>query len=289
MDIRYLNGKFIPGDKVLISPDDRGFLFGDSVYEVVRWYGGFFFDMDGHMKRLRRSLNEIRITWDEMGEFPGIAEELVHRNALGDSCSMIYVQVTRGAAPRYHGFPEPQVLPTVYAFARRLSTDTLAWERGITIDLVADPRWNRCDIKTTALIANILPYQAAHEKGCSEVCFVKDGLITEGAHSNIFFVKDETLYTHPESNHILSGITRCNVISICHENNIPLVEEAISADMLPYIHEAFMTNTTGEVIPVNKIGEQPVGDSSPGEITRKIQRLFREKVIAAGKAGNSEQ
>lgn len=280
MDTVYFNGNLMPREQVQLSPDDRGFLFGDSVYEVVRWYGGYFFDMEGHLNRLKRSLREVRIDWPAADSFPEIARELVHLNDLGDGCTLVYLQVTRGTAPRAHAFPEPPVPPTTYAFARRQSIDTLTGERGVSVDIAEDPRWSRCDIKTTALLANILAYQNAHEAGHAEVCFVHNDLITEAAHSNIFFVKNETVYTHPESNRILSGITRRNVIRIATENDIHLIEEALPAGMLPYIHEAFLTNTSGEIIPVVKIGNQTVADGHPGEVTRRLQRLFREKVSA---------
>jgi D-alanine transaminase len=281
METVYLNGEFIPNDRATISPDDRGFLFADSVYEVVRWYGGYFFDMEGHASRLKRSLREIKIVWDKIDEFPMIAEELLLRNDLGGDCSIVYIQVTRGAAPRNHAFPDPPVKPTVYAFARRQSVDTLSAERGISIDLADDLRWGRCDIKSTALLANVMAYQAAHDRGCSEVCFRRGGLLTEGAHSNMFFVRNEIIYTHPESNSILSGITRRNVIAVATENGIDLVEEAVAADMLSYVHEAFLTNTSGEVVPVIRIGDHIIGDGKPGPVTKNIQRQFRERVQAA--------
>jgi D-alanine transaminase len=282
METVYLNGQIVPRDQAVISPDDRGFLFGDSVYEVVRWYGGYFFDMEGHMNRLRRSLNATRILWQDVDSMPEIAEKLIHENNLGDGCSLVYIQVTRGAAPRNHAFPDPAVPPTVYISVRRQSMDTLLWERGIAIAPTLDPRWNRCDIKSTALLANILPYQEAHDNGFAEVCFIRNGFVTEGAHSNIFFVKGDTVFTHPESNSILSGITRKNVISIAAENAIKLVEEAVAGDMIPYVNEAFITNTSGEVIPVIRIGDQTIGNGTPGDITKKLQRLFREKVMAWG-------
>jgi D-alanine transaminase len=278
----YLNGQFIPREQAAISPDDRGFLFGDSVYEVVRWYGGYFFDMEGHMNRLRRSLNETRIVWKDVYSLPEIARKLILDNDLGDGCSLVYIQVTRGAAPRNHAFPDPPVPPTVFVSVRRQSIDTLLWERGIAISPTPDPRWNRCDIKSTGLLANILPYQYAHDNGFAEVCFIRNGFVTEGAHSNIFFVRGDTVYTHPESNSILSGITRKNIISIAAENGIGLAEEAVAADMIPYVHEAFITNTSGEVIPVICIGDQTIGEGTPGDITKKLQRLFRERVLAQG-------
>jgi D-alanine transaminase len=284
MDTVYLNRQFIPADRASISPEDRGFIFGDSVYEVARWYGGYFFDMESHTERLRRSLRVTRIVWDEIDRFPAIAQELIHKNDLGADCSLVYLQVTRGVAPRNHAFPDPAVRPTVFAFARRQSIGSLLSERGISLLLTEDIRWRRCDIKSTSLLANIIAYQEAHDKGFAEVCFVRDGLVTEGAHSNIFFVRNETVYTHPESAAILSGITRKNIISIAAENGIELLEEPISADMLAYIHEAFITNTSGEVIPVIKIGDQMIGEGVPGAITKKLQRLFRDTVTAWGES-----
>lgn len=280
MDTVYLNGQFIQSDQAAISPDDRGFLFGDSIYEVTRWYGGYFLDLPGHAARLRRSLKETRIEWDEQDRIEELSEELIHRNGLGGECAIVYFQVTRGAAPRTHAFPKPPVKPTVYGYARRHSIDTLACERGVGLWLVPDPRWNRCDIKSTALLANILPYQEAHDKGFAEVCFVRNGFVTEGAHSNIFFVRDGTLYTHPESNDILSGITRKIIIALAAEHKIPLVEEAVASDMIPYMHEAFISNTTGEIVPVLKISDQVIGEGNPGPVTRRIYGLFRERVQA---------
>ncbi len=278
MDEVYLNGQFIPRDKAMISPDDRGFLLGDSIYEVIRWYGGYFFDLVGHAARLRRSLRETRIVWEDDPKFEEIAEELIQRNELGTECAIVYFQVTRGVAPRTHAFPDPPVKPTVYGFARRQSINTLVAEKGVAIWLTPDPRWNRCDIKTTALIANILPYQEAHDKGFAEVCFVRNGFVTEGAHSNIFFVRDETLYTHPENNGILSGITRKNVISVAGTNGIAVVEEAVAADMIPYMNEAFISNTTGEIVPVTRITDQQIGDGTPGPVTRRLQMQLRELI-----------
>lgn len=278
MDEVYLNGQFIPRDKAMISPDDRGFLLGDSIYEVIRWYGGYFFDLAGHAARLRRSLHETRIEWNDHSKFEEIAEELIQRNGLGTECAIVYFQVTRGVAPRTHAFPDPPVKPTVYGFARRQSINTLAAEQGIAILMTPDPRWNRCDIKTTALIANILPYQEAHDRGFAEVCFVRNGFVTEGAHSNIFFVRDEILYTHPQNRDILSGITRNNIISVAGNNGITVVGEAVAADMIPYMNEAFISNTTGEIVPVTRISEQVIGEGIPGPVTRRIQMLLREYI-----------
>ena len=278
MDVVYLNGQFIPREQAMISPDDRGFLFGDSIYEVTRWYGGYFFDLAGHAERFRRSLHETRIVWNDEARIEEIFRELIDRNGLGTECAIVYFQATRGVAPRNHAFPDPPVSPTVYGFARRQSMNTLACERGVGIWLTPDPRWNRCDIKTTALIANILPYQEAHDLGFAEVCFVRNGLVTEGAHSNIFFVRDGTLYTHPVTNDILAGITRKNIIALANDNGISAVEEAVAADMIPYMNEGFISNTTGEIVPVTRISDQVIGDGMSGPVTRKLQNLLRELI-----------
>jgi D-alanine transaminase len=278
MDVVYLNGQFLPKDQAMISPDDRGFLFGDSIYEVTRWYGDYFFDLAGHAARFRRSMQETRILWEDEARLEEITEELIHRNDLGSECAIVYFQATRGAAPRNHAFPDPPVKPTVYGFARRHSLNTLLCERGTGLWLTPDPRWTRCDIKTTALIANILPYQEAHDRGFSEVCFVRDGFVTEGAHSNIFFVRDEKLYTHPETCDILSGITRKNVISIAVANGITVVEEAVAADMIPYMNEAFFCSTTSEIIPAVRISDQVIGDGTPGPVTRRLQMQLRDHI-----------
>lgn len=280
MDVVYLNGQFIPKDQAMISPDDRGFLFGDSVYEVARWYGGYFFDLAGHGARFSRSLHETRIVWEDEARFGEISHQLIESNHLGTDCAIIYFQATRGVAPRSHAFPIPPVKPTVYGFARRQSLNTLASERGVGIWLTPDPRWSRCDIKTTALIANILPYQEAQENGYKEVCFVREGLVTEGAHSNIFFVRDGLLYTHPATNHILAGITRKNIIAVAKENGITVVEEAVVADMIPYMNEVFICNTTGEITPVIKVSDLIIGDGTSGPVTRRLQVLLRERIQA---------
>ena len=250
METVYLNGQFIPRDQATISPDDRGFLFGDSIYEVTRWYGGYFLDLPAHAARLQAKPERDPNRVERSARFEEISEELISRNDLGGDCAIVYFQVTRGVAPRTHAFPKPPVKPTVYGYAKRHSIDTLACERGVGLWLVPDPRWNRCDIKSTALIANILPYQEAHDKGFAEVCFVRNGFVTEGAHSNIFFVRDETLYTHPESNDILSGITRKIIIALAAEQwNSAYQRRLWPSDMIPYMHEALISNTTGEIVP----------------------------------------
>jgi D-alanine transaminase len=280
MEITYFNGKFLPKEEVKISPDDRGFLFGDGVYEVVRWYQGFFYDMDGHVQRLKRSLRELRINWNEPDSVPLIALNLIKQNNLGNQSAMVYIQVTRGAARRSHAFPVPEVTPTIYAYAWGFTPDPAAKETGIKVMLKEDIRWSRCDIKSIALLANTISFQEACENGLKECIFVRNGLITEGTHSNIFFVIDKTLYTHPESNFVLPGITRKNVLRLAREAGINIREEALNDNRLRFAQEAFITNTSAEATPVIDIGGNTIGDGLPGPVTRFINERFQAELAA---------
>lgn len=282
MTYAYFNGEFLPKDDVKISPDDRGFLFADGIYEVIRWYEGFFYDMESHMVRLKRSMREIRISWAEADSFPRIAAELIDRNDLNDRPSLIYLQVTRGAAKRTHVFPSPPVEPTVYAFAWGIRPAKEMLSSGVGVILSKDPRWNRCDIKSVSLLPNILHIQKASEAGSMECIFVKDGMMTECAHSNAFFVIAGILFTHPESDSILSGVTRKNIIRIAREAGISVIEIAVSASRLNDIGEAFITNTSFEIVPVISIDNKPVGDGKPGPITKILRERFDNEIAAHG-------
>lgn len=280
MEIAYFNGKFLPKDEIKISPDDRGFLFADGIYEVMKWYEGFFYDIESHLARMKRSLREIRINWPEEDTFPSFAIELIKRNQLSDSLALIYLQVTRGTAPRTHSFPNPEVNPTVYSFVKKFRSTGILPGSGVKVMLKEDIRWSRCDIKSVALLANTLSFQEAHEKGFNECIFVRNGLITEGSRSNIFFVIDGTLYTHPESEHILSGVTRKNILRIAKEAGITAKEEPLPEKKLRIIHEAFITNTSSEVTPVIAINELKVGNGMPGPVTMLIHKNFNAGIIA---------
>ena len=280
MEITFFNGEFIPKAEVKISPDDRGFLFSDGIYEVVRWYEGIFFDMNSHIYRLKRSLGEVRINWNAVDSFASVANELIKQNHLDNQPAMIYLQVTRGAAKRSHYFPSPEVTPTVYSFAWGFTPDTESKKTGIKVMLKEDIRWSRCDIKSVSLLANTMSYQEACQYGLKECIFIRNGLITEGSHSNIFFVIDGILYTHPENNHILSGITRKNVLRIAHEAGIIIREEAVPENRIRFIREAFITNTSSEVTPVIDLGGNSLNDGVPGPLTMKIQEKFDAEIMA---------
>jgi D-alanine transaminase len=278
MNIAYYNGKFLSKERVKISPDDRGFLFADGIYEVARWYEGFFFDMESHMVRMKRSLKEIRISWPDADSFPSIARELIRRNKLQEKPSLVYLQVTRGAAKRIHSFPSPPVDPTVYAFAWSFNPAKEKISKGINTILRNDPRWNRCDIKSIALLPNILCFQEAVETGSMECIFIKDGMMTECAHSNVFFVIDGKIFTHPESESILSGVTRKNIIRLAHEAGISIFEIPVAASRLNELSEAFVTNTSFEIAPVVTIDGKPVGTGVPGPVTKILRDRFDKEI-----------
>jgi len=280
MNIAYFNGKFLPKDDIKISPDDRGFLFADGIYEVMKWYKGFFYDTESHLVRMKRSLREIRISWADEDTFPSIAAELIKRNQLSDRLALIYLQVTRGAAPRTHSFPDPEVNPTVYSSVKEITSERILHDSVIKVMMKEDIRWSRCDIKSVALLANTLSFQEAREKGFDECIFVRNGLITEGTRSNIFFIIDGDLYTHPESEYILSGVTRKNILRIAKENGISVKEEPLPEKDLKNIREAFITNTSAEITPVIAINELTVGFGTPGPVTKLIINKFRSEIEA---------
>lgn len=280
MEIAFFNGNYVPKEEIRISPDDRGFLFAEGIYEVVRWYESFFFDMESHMDRLRRSLGEVRISWPGKDTFPEIASELIRMNNLDKSQALVYLQVTRGAARRTHAFPSPPSEPTVYSFARDFVPENEGKESGIGVMLKEDIRWGRCDIKSVALLPNTLCFQDALDRGFSECAFVRDGNITECTHSNIFFVIHGVLYTHPESDYVLSGVTRKNIIRIARLAGIPVKEQAVGEKMLPGVSEVFISNTSGEVTPVITLGGQVIGNGKPGPVTRIIRERFYDTICS---------
>jgi D-alanine transaminase len=280
MDTAYFNGNFLPKDDIRISPDDRGFLFGDGIYEVLKWYGSSFFDQESHLARLKRSLTEVRINWPEVETFPAFASQLMKINKLEDRYALIYLQVTRGVAPRNHSFPDPGVGPTTYAFVRETGHTKAEPDKGVGVILRKDLRWSRCDIKSVSLLANTLSFQEAHERGMKECIFVREGMITEGSRSNIFFVSDGTLYTHPESGFILSGITRKIIIRFAKESGISVKEVPFPEKDLGKVQEAFICNTSAEVTPVTAFETLQVGTGKPGPVTLQIFNKFQTEIIA---------
>ncbi len=278
--LAYFNGQFLPKEDIKISPDDRGFLFADGVYEVVRSYHGQLFQLEGHIARLRRSLHEMQIEGVDVEELGAFAQQLLQKNNLLTEDGTVYMQVTRGAAPRKHAFPSKGTLPTVYVAASAFKAPTEKLATGIKTIIVPDIRWARCDIKSVALAPNVLANEQAHAQGAEEAIFVRDGVVTEGSHSNFAAVFNGEIVTHPKTNYILAGITREIVLELCETSGIPFREFPIFAKDLGHAEEAILFGTTTEVMPVVQIDDSMVGNRRPGPLTRKLQSLFAELIAS---------
>ncbi len=270
----YLNGKYLPRDAAMVSAFDRGFVFADGVYEVIRAYEGRFFGMEWHMKRLRRSLSELLIRNVDVEPLAEVSNRLLSENGLTTGDATVYIQVTRGTAPRAHIFPDSETRPTVFAAASPFEAPQHLWTDGAKAILVPEIRWARCDIKTVALVANVMASQKAKEAGAKEALFVRDGAITEGAHTNFCAVFDGVLQTAPLSNYILPGLTRKVVLEMCAEMDIPVREFPIFADQLKDADEAMILGTTTEVMPIVQIDEMMIRGGKPGPLTRKLQEAY---------------
>jgi len=278
-DIVYVNGNFVPRSEARVSVEDRGFVFGDGVYEVLRVINGRLFAAKFHNDRLRRSLEGIRITLpagESPERFAEIGRQLLKENDLLDGEATLYMQVTRGAATRLHTFPASDVDPTVYISVARFTPNRELAQNGAAAITHADLRWGRCDLKTLNLLPNVLASQAAKEKGAFEAMLIRDGIVTEGAKTNFFGVVHGTLRTHPCDNHILPGITRSVLRDLARDVNIELEETPIRVDEIPSLTELFLTGTTTDVMPVVSLDDKPVGKGKPGELTRKLQHVLAE-------------
>ena len=276
--IVYINGDFLPKEEAKLSPFDRGFLFADGVYEVIRTYNGKLFRYEDHMDRLRRSMDSIKLEYD-LSSIKNIIHQLIEYNNLDKNESLIYIQITRGiSVPRSHKFPE-SVLPTIFISTTQIEENDTDRKKGISIITLEDLRWKRCDIKSVSLLPTVLSNEEANKKGAREAILFRDGLITEGTHTNFFAAKDETIFTAPEGNHILSGITRKIVLELCNQLDIPISEEFIKKDKLKTFEEFFVTSTTKEITPVIKIDSFTVSGNQPGQLTMKLQNEFGKLTI----------
>ena len=277
MGIVYLNGKYLENHDAFVSVDDRGFLFADACYEATPSYGGHFLLLGRHLDRLQTGLDVLRIGFDT-ADLRSVHHELLERNGLSDvELALVYTQVTRGVAPRGHAFPTGDTPPTVYAFAREMKRATDDdFERGTAAITRPDIRWHRTDIKTTGLLPNVLAQQAAVEAGVKDVVFHRDGIVTEGTLNNIFVVISGVLTTAPADNQILHGITRQLIIDLALKSSIAMLERHYTIDELMDADEVFFSGSTTEIRPTVAVDGQPIGDGSPGTVTRQIRDLFNE-------------
>jgi len=272
----YLNGEFMPLSQATIPVMDRGFLFGDSVYEVVPAYGGRLFRLSQHLQRLSNSLHAIRIQNPLTTEQWTQVLEVLAKQLPGVDQS-IYLQVTRGSTPlRDHAIPAGAIEPTVFAMSNPIPTpDPKVLEQGISAITLEDIRWHRCDIKATTLLANVLVRQQAKDHGAMEAILIRDGYATEGAASNLFIVDDDQLITPPKSEHLLPGITRDLVLELAAEAELSYAEANISHEQLETADEIWLTSSTKEIMPVTHVNDMPVNDGKPGPVWQKMQKLYQ--------------
>lgn len=277
MTVYFMDGQFTERDGLAISIDDRGYYFGDGVYEVIKVYGGELYTAEEHIDRLFQSATKIKMTipYAEV-QLMEIARELVAKNNI--LVGHVYIQVTRGSAPRVHQFPNPTVPAVVTGYAINNPRPIMGIENGVGVKSVEDVRWLRCDIKSLNLLGNVLAKQEAHEAGCMEALLHREGVITEGSSSNMFGVKDGIVYTHPVTNLILNGITRQVILGLCEEQGIPVVEKSFTLDEAFEMDEFFLTSTTSEVTPIISIDGRPVSSGILGPLTMKLQKAFNLQI-----------
>lgn len=275
MELGYINGEFVSLDEKVIPIEERGHQFGDGVYEVVRFYNGKPFMLTEHLERLIRSATAIMLPISEtLADFQKLVLSGVEKAQLSH-CN-VYIQITRGIAHRNHLFPKvPVSITMTVREAKPLSAEQR--EKGVSAITHKDERWANCYIKSLNLLPNILAKQTAHESGCYEAILVREGNVTEGSSSNVFYVKEGAVITPPLSKHILPGITRMVVKNIASEINIPFIERNFSQDDLTQADEAFITSTTSEILPVIAINDMKIGAGVPGDMTKRLYNEFQKR------------
>lgn len=273
-EIAYVNGRFLPLEQATVHVEDRGFQFADGVYEVVRTYGGRPFAMAEHLGRLFHSLEAVEFAHDftPAGIQKLIEEAILHADFPE---SLVYLQITRGTAPRHRGVPK-DCRPTIVMTVRELPAPSPSIRpTGISVITAPDSRWLHCDIKSVALLANVLAYQSAKKQGAADAIFVEeDGTITEATAGNVFVVKGGRVRTPPKGPKILSGVTRDKVIAAARACGLECAESAITPAELVAADELFLTSTTAEVLPVTTVNKKTIGSGVTGKISRRIYEQF---------------
>ncbi|MCM3720437.1 D-amino-acid transaminase [Solibacillus isronensis] len=283
MSFSLWNDQIVKNEEVLVDKEDRGYQFGDGVYEVVKVYNGELFTATEHIDRFYDSAEKIRITIPyTKDKLHQLLHQLVEANNI--DTGHVYFQITRGAGPRNHIFPGDDVKPVITGNAKENLRPLENFEKGVKATFVEDIRWLRCDIKSLNLLGAVLAKQEAYEKGCYEAILHRDEIITEGSSSNIYGVKEGVLYTHPANNLILNGITRQVIIKCAAEIGLTVNEQAMTKEQLLAMDEVIVSSTTSEVTPVIEIDGTVIGNGTPGEWTRKLQAQFETKIPKGIKA-----
>jgi D-alanine transaminase len=276
-DIGFVNGRFLPLEETMVSVEDRGFQFGDGIYEVIRTYHGQPFQLDAHLARLERSAKaiELPLPWN-LQQWATHVRDGIKRSGYPES--KVYLQLTRGAAPRDHVFPA-SAKPTAVMTVREMKPlDPVLQASGVSVVTMDDWRWGRCDIKSVNLLANVMARQKAKQAGAFEALFIRNGQVTEGAVSNVMFVKAGRVLTAPEGEQILSGVTRTIILELARKEGLPVEERFATKDELLKADEVFLSGTTVEVLPVIRVDGKPVSSGKPGPVTQKLQAAFQRFV-----------
>jgi D-alanine transaminase len=276
----YLNGVYLERAQAAVSVDDRGFLFGDGIYEVTRARDGRLFEWERHLRRLAQGLAGVGIALPAglSAALFEISDRLLHENKLERGDATVYLQITRGVAPRTHHFPPAGTAPTVFLSAGALAVPDAVRTSGAAVITTPDVRWGRCDLKTINLLPNVLAKQQAVAAGAFEAVFVRDGVATEGASTNVLAVIGGELRTHPANHRILPGVTREVVLELAAEQGIPVSERPISTAELGAASEVLLTATTADVMPVVRIDGRPVGQGKPGPVARQLHDALRKRM-----------
>jgi D-alanine transaminase len=278
----YLNGQFLPAEQAKISVLDRGFIFGDGVYEVWRVVEGQLFEHARHEKRLKRGLKslEIALPDKDVDALKGVADRLLRDNDLTAGEGTFYVEISRGAAPRTHAYPPAGTKPTVFGMVSRFDVPHALRETGAKAITAPDVRWTRCDIKTIQLLPNCMAKQKAQLAGGLEAIFIRDGVVTEGTHTSVLGVKNGTLLTHPLSSLILPSVTRELVLEIAHEQRVPVREEAFSEQELFALDELFVSGTTTDVTAIVEVDGRRIGTGKPGPVSKALYAGLQSRLYA---------
>ncbi|MEC1261736.1 D-amino-acid transaminase [Bacillus swezeyi] len=274
----FFNGRLIERSECAVDIEDRGYQFGDGVYEVIRIYNGSFYTLNEHIARFFKSAAEIGIDLPfSEAELKGELKELIEANQVQDGG--LYLQATRGKAPRKHQY-EAGLTPQVTAYTFPIQKPEKEQQHGVSVITADDLRWLRCDIKSLNLLYNVMIKQKASEASSFEAILIRDGVVTEGTSSNVYAVKQNVIYTHPATNLILNGITRMKLLELFAKNGWQHKEKAITKDELLSADEVFISSTTAEVIPVTVIDGQKVGTGTPGPLTKEVQKAMQNSILS---------
>lgn len=275
-EMAYVNGEILPIEKATVPIEDRGYQFGDAIYEVIRIHHGRPIGYEEHMVRLFRSMNEIQMTGLTSKEIDGAIRQLYAKALMTNA--LLYIQISRGIAPRNHKFPKESPLQVVMTIRSYAPENTALWKEGVRVMTMADIRWARCDVKSVQLLANSMGKQQAVELGFYDAIFIsKDGIVREATSSNALIVSEGRIFTHPLNQYILPGVTRSLIKGICNEIGLPFIEEEFQKEKLIVADEVFLTGTTTEVLPVVYVDDRMIGEGKPGPVSIELLEQLRQE------------